>query len=206
MAEIPVLRVHTDGASRGNPGEAAWAYVIEGDGREPVEEADVLGPMTNNQAEYVALVRALEHALELGPGCRVVVHSDSELMVKQLNGEYRVRKEELLPLFEQAKGLIRRFPHGVVVRHVRREQNQRADQLCNEALDGFRSSVRGLVPSAPPAKRGTPEPAGLHAEAVACLRQAARAWRQGQGDEPEEVWRRLAAILARHGQPIPPPG
>src|SRR6266567_3470801 len=138
MAETGLLTIHTDGASRGNPGAAAYAYVITRDGDLLVEEADCLGQMTNNQAEYTALVRALEHALELGPDDRVVVHSDSELMVKQVNGEYRVKNEELRPLYEEAQRLRRRFRQPVTLRHVRREQNQRADELCNEALDGVR--------------------------------------------------------------------
>jgi ribonuclease HI len=212
MAAGTQLTVYTDGASRGNPGEAAWAYVIERDEGDTIEEANRLGLATNNQAEYTALVRALEHALELGRHHRVVVHSDSELMVKQLNGEYRVKNEDLLPLYEQARALARRFDHPVVFKHVRRGQNARADQLCNEALDGLRDSVRGMPgvprPQLPPpparprlAPAAAPVPAapqGLHEEAVACLRDAAAAWQRGQGEKPEEVWKRLAAILRRH--------
>jgi ribonuclease HI len=138
MAEATVLTIHTDGASRGNPGDAAFAYVIERDGQTPIEEADCLGQMTNNQAEYIALIRALERALELGTHHRVIVHSDSELMVKQMNGEYRVKNEELRGLYEQACALRGRFEGPVTIRHVRREQNKRADKLCNEALDGKR--------------------------------------------------------------------
>ncbi|HTU91534.1 MAG TPA: ribonuclease HI family protein [Gemmataceae bacterium] len=138
MPETTVLTIHTDGASRGNPGDAAYAYVISRDDQPPIEEADCLGQMTNNQAEYIALVRALEHALELGPHHRLIIHSDSELMVKQMNGEYRVKNEELRGLYEQACTLRRRFEGPVTIRHVRREQNKRADQLCNEALDGKR--------------------------------------------------------------------
>jgi ribonuclease HI len=138
MAESTVLTIHTDGASRGNPGAAAFAYVISREGQPAVEEAGCLGQMTNNQAEYTALVRALEHALELGKDHRVLVHSDSELMVKQMNGEYRVKNEELRGLYEQACQLRKCFDGVVTIRHVRREQNKRADQLCNEALDGKR--------------------------------------------------------------------
>jgi ribonuclease HI len=91
VSDATVLKIHTDGAARGNPGEAAFAYVIARDGHAPIEVAGLLGKTTNNQAEYTALVRALEHALRLGRGNRVVIHSDSELMVKQMNGEYRSR-------------------------------------------------------------------------------------------------------------------
>src|SRR6266571_5110492 len=109
MAEFPLLTIHTDGAARGNPGPAAYAYTIERAGEEPIEEAGLLGQTTNNQAEYTALVKALEHALELGTRLRVVVHSDSELMVKQLNGEYRVKNEDLRPLYEDAVELRGQF-------------------------------------------------------------------------------------------------
>lgn len=136
MEEAAVLTIYTDGASRGNPGAAAFAYVISRDSQPPIEQAGCLGQMTNNQAEYTALVRALERALELGPQHRVLIHSDSELMVKQMNGEYRVKNEDLRSLYEQACSLRRRFEGPVTIRHVRREQNKRADQLCNEALDG----------------------------------------------------------------------
>jgi len=135
MSEPAVLRIHTDGASRGNPGAAAYAYVIARDGAEDVEEGDCLGQMTNNQAEYTALVRALRHALELGADSRLLVHSDSELMVKQMKGEYRVKNEELRPLYEEARALVRQFER-FSIRTVPRAQNARADALVNAALDG----------------------------------------------------------------------
>jgi ribonuclease HI len=138
MAEPALLTIHTDGASRGNPGPAAFAYVIARDGEEPIEEAGKLGRMTNNQAEYLALVRALEHSLELGDHHRVVVHSDSELLVKQMKGEYRVKNADLRDLYEEASALCGRFKEAVDFRHVRREDNRRADALGNEALDGLR--------------------------------------------------------------------
>src|SRR5262249_40608250 len=110
MAEPAVLHVHTDGASRGNPGAAAYAFVLSRpDGSVVEEQADCLGLMTNNQAEYTALVRALKRALELGPDQSLLVHSDSELMVKQMTGAYRVKNEELRGLYEQAQDLARRF-------------------------------------------------------------------------------------------------
>ncbi|GEM_PF-894101 len=138
MAEPCLLTIHTDGASRGNPGPAAFAYVIARDGEEPIEEAGKLGRMTNNQAEYLALVRALEHALELGAHHRVVVHSDSELLVKQMKGEYRVKNADLRDLYDEASALCGRFNESVDFCHVRREDNRRADALGNEALDGLR--------------------------------------------------------------------
>lgn len=217
MGDSGVLRIHTDGASRGNPGAAACAYVIESDGDELIEEAETLGDMTNNQAEYTALVRALEHAHEMAPNSPVQVFSDSELLVKQMNGEYRVKNEELRGLYEQARKLVARFPAGVTLQHVRRAQNSRADALCNEVLDGKRlPSVRSLRlgprPSPTPASsapaalpRKAPKQSRLHEEANECLRKAAQHWAEGI-DPPEthEVWKQLLTILARHGVQVPP--
>ncbi len=209
---VPVLlTIHTDGASRGNPGPAAFAYVIARDGEEPIEEAGKIGRMTNNQAEYTALVRALEHALELGEHHRVLVHSDSELMVKQMSGQYRVKNEDLRDLYEEARDLSARFRGGVSFRHVRREQNARADALGNEALDGLREPTpraSTVHPAARPApKPAAPKPAApsLRSDAVTCLRQAAAAWASGPGGPTaEEVWDCLLDVLKRHNVPSPP--
>jgi ribonuclease HI len=213
MAEASLLTIHTDGASRGNPGAAAYAYVIASEGRDPIEEAGCLGEMTNNQAEYTALVKALEHALRLGPQHRVIVNSDSELMVKQLRGEYRVKNEELRPLYEQARRLRDRFQQPVTFRHVRREHNRRADELCNEALDGLRGVSRPPVPVVPLPVPSKPETAlqpptakkaaegSLREQALACLSEAAATWVKSgnpRDPTPEEVWRQLAALLQKH--------
>jgi ribonuclease HI len=201
MSTIPALQIHTDGASRGNPGKAAYAYVIESPDGDTIEEAGCLGTMTNNQAEYTALVRALEHALELGPRHRIVVYSDSELLVKQMSGEYRVKNEDLRDLFERARKLCKQFDGGVAIRHVRRGENSRADALCNEVLDGKRlSSVRDVLrpQGAPAAKRAVPK-SHLEEEALRVLENAAEAWRRS-GTDPsvESVWRSLVAVLDRH--------
>lgn len=219
MAEHPVLTIHTDGASRGNPGATACAYIISRAGHEPIEVAEVLGDMTNNQAEYTALVKSLEHALELGSGHSVVVNSDSELMVKQMKGEYRVKNEELRDLYEEAKELAKQFQGHVVFRHVRRAQNSRADALCNEALDGKRSGEPRKPDSAPVAATNsadsvdtaqvaeppTSAPLRLTAEtlrshALACLWQAAASWGTGVAQpKPEQVWEQLVQVLEKHG-------
>jgi ribonuclease HI len=204
--EQPLLTIYTDGASRGNPGDAAFAFIISGAGPAPVEEAGCLGKMTNNQAEYTALVRALRHALKLGRQHRLLVHSDSELMVKQMNGAYRVKNAELLPLYEEARDLADEFA-GVQFVHVRREQNKRADALCNEALDGQK---------APQPRRPAPAPAAVPVaseddlsvsdEAVNFLRAVEMAWRRGdEGPSPHETWDQLAAILRRHGVALTAP-
>src|SRR5581483_8105459 len=127
-----IATIHTDGAARGNPGPAACAYVIERPGHPTVEHAERLGTATNNVAEYTALVRALERAVELGLR-RLAVFSDSELMVKQFNGEYSVKNPDLRELYDEARALARRFD-GVTLSHVRRADNRRADQLCNAVL------------------------------------------------------------------------
>jgi ribonuclease HI len=200
MSAGPVLNIHTDGASRGNPGAAAFAYVIRRDGEAPIEEAGCLGEMTNNQAEYTALVRALEHALQLGRQHRLLIHSDSELMVKQMKGEYRVKDASLRSLYEEAQRLWGRFEERPRIVHVRRAQNSRADELCNEALDGKRPAFRRPPPAAAPVAPGT-----LHDRAVACLRSAAAAWARGNPTDPspESVWQQLRAIL---GEPVSPTG
>lgn len=207
MNKPPVLHIHTDGASRGNPGAAAFAYTIARDGHDDIEEADCLGTMTNNQAEYTALVRALEHALELGDDSAVVVHSDSELMVKQVNGEYRVKNEDLRPLWQEARDLVRRFKGGVQLVHIRRAENSRADALCNEALDGKRLAMpraSTLARVKPTAARAKPLPR-LQEEAIACLQKAAQAWAGGVLEPtPARVWGQLAEVLTRHGVALPP--
>jgi ribonuclease HI len=206
MSTTPLLTIYTDGASRGNPGKAAYAYVIEPEQGDPVEEAGSLGIMTNNQAEYTALVRALEHALELGPQHRLVVNSDSELMVKQMSGEYRVKNEDLRDLYARAQELRKQFEAGVNIHHVRRAQNSRADALCNEVLDGKRlSSVRDLVkPKPAPAVNASPAPSKLDNEALAILSAAADAWQRGL-TEPTvaSVWRDLTRLLKRNHVNVP---
>jgi ribonuclease HI len=201
MSTKPLLQIHTDGASRGNPGKAAYAYVIESPDGEVVEEAGCLGTMTNNQAEYTALVRALQHALELGAHYRIIVHSDSELLVKQMSGEYRVKNEELRDLFERAQQLSKQFESGVTIRHVRRGANRRADALCNEVLDGKRlASVRDVLPAQrEPMAKQLAVKSGLEQDAVRVLEAAAEAWKRGTIEPSvEAVWRRLVQVLQRH--------
>ncbi|MFQ3592726.1 MAG: ribonuclease HI family protein, partial [Gemmataceae bacterium] len=123
--------IHTDGASRGNPGPAAFAFTLARPNQAVYEEAGCLGIMTNNQAEYTAVVRALQRAEQLGVTEPIVLRSDSELIVKQLQGEYRVKNEDLRTLYEQACKVAQELIGGVTFEHVRREQNRRADELCN---------------------------------------------------------------------------
>jgi ribonuclease HI len=128
-------KLYTDGGSRGNPGPAAYGYVLEAeDGTVLAAHGKRIGVATNNVAEYSALIAGLEKALELAVP-EVEVISDSELLVKQMQGEYRVKNEALRELFAEASRLAGRLG-AVSYRAVRREHNELADSLVNEALDG----------------------------------------------------------------------
>ena len=127
-------KLSTDGGARGNPGPAAYGYVIETeDGTVLAAHGETIGIATNNVAEYSALIAGLEKARELEVD-EVEVVSDSELMVKQMRGEYRVKNEALQELWLQASRLARGF-RDVSYTAVRREHNELADRLVNEALD-----------------------------------------------------------------------
>jgi ribonuclease HI len=128
------LRLFTDGASRGNPGHAALGVVIEDDqGMRLRGFHRWLGTRTNNEAEYEAVIEGLNAVKEWKPD-RLEVYLDSKLVVEQLNGRYRVKAAELIPLYERAKAMLREFPQ-VVVSHVEREKNRGADALANKAID-----------------------------------------------------------------------
>lgn len=127
-------KLFTDGGSRGNPGQAAYAFVLEAeDGTVLDARGETIGVATNNVAEYSALVAGLERAVEVGVEELEVV-SDSELLVKQMRGEYKVKNRALKELFLDASRLARRIDR-VTYTAVRREHNELADTLVNEALD-----------------------------------------------------------------------
>jgi ribonuclease H / adenosylcobalamin/alpha-ribazole phosphatase len=126
--------LYTDGGARGNPGPAAFAYVLEADdGTVLAAHGETIGVATNNVAEYRGLVAGLEKALELAVS-EVEVVSDSELVVKQMLGEYKVKNEALRELSLEAARLARKLD-SVEYRHVRRAHNELADRLVNDALD-----------------------------------------------------------------------
>jgi ribonuclease HI len=128
------LRINIDGAARGNPGPASLGVVVLDEaGRTLGERGRCLGEQTNNTAEYEALLEALRLAAELG-GTRLSVRSDSQLLVRQYNGQYRVKNARLGSLLFEAHRLARGFASVELV-HVPREENKRADELANEALD-----------------------------------------------------------------------
>jgi probable phosphoglycerate mutase len=127
-------RLSTDGGSRGNPGPAAYGYVLEAeDGTVLDARGEAIGTATNNVAEYRGLLAGLEAAIERGVE-EVEVVSDSELLVKQMRGEYKVKNEALRELVDDAEALARRLKR-VRYTAVRREHNELADRLVNEALD-----------------------------------------------------------------------
>jgi probable phosphoglycerate mutase len=156
-----LITAYCDGGSRGNPGPAGFGVFIQGARGEVVGElSEYLGKHTNNYAEYSGLLAALDFALTQGhPRLKVV--SDSELMVKQIKGQYKVNSPELRPLYEEARRRIARL-EGFQIQHVLREKNQRADRLANLAMDrgmGRASGENGRAPSAagPSAAPSAPE-------------------------------------------------
>ncbi len=127
-------KLYTDGGSRGNPGPAAYAFVLEADDGTVLDAlGETIGVATNNVAEYSALVAGLERAAEAGV-TELEVVSDSELVVKQMRGEYKVKNKALQDLFLEASRLARSI-RRVTYTAVRREHNELADSLVNEALD-----------------------------------------------------------------------
>lgn len=129
--------VHVDGGSRGNPGPAAGAAVIcSADGELLDQASELLGVATNNVAEWTALIEGLEAAIARGVD-DLTVRMDSELVVKQLAGVYRVKHPGLIPLHARAKALLRKFAQ-VDVAHVRRKDNAAADAVVNQILDAAR--------------------------------------------------------------------
>jgi ribonuclease HI len=141
MAESPkAWVVMVDGAARGNPGEAGCGAAIYDENGVVVKQLSrYLGRTTNNVAEYEGLLMGLEALLELGRK-QIVVQSDSELLVRQLNGQYRVRDEKLKVLFQRAITLLRQFDSYRIL-HVGRELNKLADRLANQAIDNAAKGV-----------------------------------------------------------------
>ncbi len=131
------IHIYTDGASRGNPGKASWAYAFfkEGEDLPFVRNSGYIGIATNNYAEYMAVIKALEKALELGYR-NVVLHSDSQLLVNQLLGNYRVKSSNIRPLYNKVKELLQKLENYRIV-HERRTNPfvKIVDRMCNEKLD-----------------------------------------------------------------------
>ena len=153
---IAAYQANVDGGSRGNPGPAAYGVVVRDPRGEIVARLKkYIGNSTNNVAEYFGLIAALDYAQN--HGIRALrIESDSELMVKQMRGQYKVKSEELKPLFERAKKISQTF-ESFRISHVYREQNKEADALVNQALDETSGSggAPSVKPIKPAAKDGT---------------------------------------------------
>ena len=150
---------YTDGGSRGNPGPAAAGFILtDPNGTQLQAKAFFIGHNTNNVAEYTGIVKALEAAIKIGAQ-RLIVYSDSQLLVRQINGEYKVKSEQIRPLFQQAVELLDRLENWKV-QFVCREKNKEADKLVNQALNLEQDVVRGTVrrPAEMPCGKGKPAP------------------------------------------------
>lgn len=128
------LILYIDGVARGNPGEGGIGIIIKNqDGKVLEEIGGYIGETTNNYAEYTALVTALKAALRYKPS-KVTVYSDSQLLVRQINGLYRVKSQNLIPLYKEGKDIISKIGN-VMVLHIPREKNKEADVLANKGVD-----------------------------------------------------------------------
>ena len=161
-----IFVANVDGASRGNPGPASYAVILRGpDGATRFEVGKYIGRATNNVAEYYALITALDYAASQGIE-RLLVRSDSELLVRQMQGRYKVKSPDLRPMYERARKLAHGFAY-FAIEHVPREQNREADELANIALDRTGSSGGGNIGSA--AELGTKSDAKFGAKTAAEL-------------------------------------
>lgn len=139
-----ILVASIDGGARGNPGSSGFGVFVQNEeGEEVASLYGYLGEQTNNVAEYAGLLAALRYASGAGAR-RLRVRSDSELLVRQINGEYRVKNPRLAQLHAAARGMMSRIGN-VTVEHVRREQNKDADRLANEAMDTRGESPEGIT-------------------------------------------------------------
>ncbi len=127
------VQIFTDGAARGNPGPAGIGVVIRNDAKVLLQVSDFIGKATNNVAEYMAFIRGLEEAIDMNEKS-IEAFCDSELLVKQINGEYKVKNDGLIPLFHHAQSLLKKFKHHKVY-HTAREENKLADKLANKGID-----------------------------------------------------------------------
>jgi len=150
---------HCDGGARGNPGPAGYGALIQGpDGTVIAELSEFLGIRTNNYAEYSGLLGCLQYALDHGHR-RLKMVSDSELMVKQIQGKYQVKSPDLKPLYDEAKRRIAKLD-GFEISHALRHKNKDADRLANEAMD------RGMKRTSSPGQAATPYPSQAAAPPV----------------------------------------
>jgi probable phosphoglycerate mutase len=151
------VTAHCDGGARGNPGPSGYGAVLTGPGGEPLAElSEFLGVRTNNYAEYSGLLGVLDYALQHGHR-RLRVVSDSELMVKQIQGKYRVNSPDLKPLWQEAKNRIARLD-AFEISHALRHKNKDADRLANQAMDRGMKRPHSAGQPAPEPLKATPYP------------------------------------------------
>ncbi len=168
------VTAYCDGGSRGNPGPAGFGVYIEGpDGEKLAELSEYLGKATNNVAEYSALLAALEWALKSGRA-RLRVVADSELLVKQMQGRYKVASPDLRPLYEEAKRRVAQL-EGFRIEHVLRGKNQKADRLANLAMDKGMGRAAGVSGASGAANRS----AGTSARRQPTAPQSAKGYVKG---------------------------
>jgi ribonuclease HI len=162
-ASAAAYRANIDGGSRGNPGPASYGVVIRDPRGEVVAKLKkYIGRMTNNVAEYYGLIAALDYAQS--HGIRALrVESDSELLVRQMRGQYKVKSAELRPLFERARKMAQTFT-SFKIEHVYREQNAEADTLANQALDETSGAPARMKPDASGAKPQPTQPRKIRAQ------------------------------------------
>ncbi len=194
---VQSAEIYIDGAARGNPGPAAYAVILQPHNAAVIEESGTIGTATNNVAEYTALIQALERAKLEKLTC-LKIYSDSELIVKQMNGLYKVKSAELSELHSRASMLRQEFEQVEIV-HIRRESNKRADALCNRALDAEdrqKNSTKSPHPSSPPRNLQA-----IHERAVSCLNSACAAWQNHSPGAPsaEQIWEQLWNLLEEEG-------
>ena len=139
------LEIFTDGACSGNPGEAAVGVVIRQDGKVVKEISQTIGSATNNIAEYTALIYALQEALILRAD-HLEIFTDSELMYKQVTGQYKIKQEHIKSLFDQVQHLWKGFKK-IELLHVVREKNKEADKLATTALKNLKKQAKMVAPS-----------------------------------------------------------
>ncbi len=132
---MPIIYVYTDGASRGNPGPASYGCYVVRDKDQVTELYGRLGDQTNNFAEYTAVIKALEYLVEQKEqASKIILRTDSQLLVRQLSGQYKVKSEKIKPLYQEVKKLTPQFK-ALSFEHVLRDLNAEADRLANKALD-----------------------------------------------------------------------
>jgi len=134
VAHSKTVEFFVDGGSRGNPGPSGGGYAVYVAGKEVMRGSEFYGHKTNNQAEYLALRTALREIYSKYPEAALVCNMDSQLVVEQMNGNYKVKNEALKPLYNEVQRIVAQFP-SFKIRHVLREENAVADEMANEAMD-----------------------------------------------------------------------